>query len=1091
MDTSEYFDYLKAETEKIYSIAQVARSKNLDPEPYVEIPIAEDLAKRVEHLTGIENIADIIRDHLKKYDREMASIMIAREISKKFSDSREKAIEYGIRVGLAVVTEGVLVAPIDGITQIKIKKNVDGSEYLSIYYSGPIRGAGGTGQAISVLIGDVLRREFGISRFRPRKEVIERYKEEIQRYGMEEHLQYSPTPIEIENVVSGCPVCIDGEGTIEAEISGYRDLPEIETNRIRGGMALVLAEGIIQKARKLKSIVEKLNLDGWEFLEKIISGSRGEVSENTSKFMEDVVAGRPIFSYSGFKGGFRLRYGRCRTGGLATISINPATMVIMDDFIAIGTQLKIEFPGKAGGMTSCDSVEGPIVLLKNGECVQVNDFDYAIKIREDVIKIYDNGEILIPIGEFIENNYPLKPASFTREFWELMAREKGISEEPKNFTEAFEISRKFGIPLHPDYSLFWEDLDVEELKLLRLYLRKNMEKRGNVYYIRKDERIKDILCRLGALHHESDGYIIMEKYGDVIHNLLGLNSDVEIPDKENAIEIIENISGIRIYPRGATRVGTRMGRPEKAAERKMDPAVHSLFPLGKESGQNRNMKRIIESDSHLIEVEMGVRVCPKCHRKTYRFLCDSCNTRTIYTEKQEKFSVDLEYIYNDAVNNLNISTINIPKVKGVKGLISRELMPEPLEKGILRAIHDVYVYKDGTARFDMSNLAITHFKPYEIGIDANTAIKLGYSKDTYGNEITRDDQIIQIFPQDLIISRKGAEYLFRISKFVDDLLERYYKVPSFYNLRSPEELIGHLVIGISPHTSGGVLGRIIGITEANVCFAHPFFHAAKRRNCDGDEDAVILLMDALLNFSRHYLPSSRGGMMDAPLFISIKISPTEIDKEALNVDVSYSYPLNLFKYSYENKKASEIDEILTIKSLLKKNPYEGYGFTNDTKNINIGVIESRYKYMGSMQEKTEAQLSLGVKIRAVDVSDMASRVISHHFLPDMIGNMRKFGTQEFICTKCHKKYRRMPLSGKCTCGGNLKTTSSKGSITKYLELSKKISSAYNVNNYTKQRILFVEMAIRSLFIEEEDNVMENRTDNMENNGKNKRLEDFL
>ena len=37
--------------------------------------------------------------------------------------------------------------------------NADGSEFLSIDFAGPIRAAGGTGQALSVLIGDMLRRE--------------------------------------------------------------------------------------------------------------------------------------------------------------------------------------------------------------------------------------------------------------------------------------------------------------------------------------------------------------------------------------------------------------------------------------------------------------------------------------------------------------------------------------------------------------------------------------------------------------------------------------------------------------------------------------------------------------------------------------------------------------------------------------------------------------------------------------------------------------------------------------------------------------------------------------------------------------------
>ena len=74
----------------------------------------------------------------------------------------------------------------------------------------------------------------------------------------------------------------------------------------------------------------------------------------------------------------------------------------------------------------------------------------------------------------------------------------------------------------------------------------------------------------------------------------------------------------------------------------------------------------------------------------------------------------------------------------------------------------------------------------------------------------------------------------------------------------PSDLVGSIVVALAPHTSGGVAGRIVGFTNAEACFAHPVFHAAKRRNCDGDEDSVTLLLDTLLNFSRAYLPESRG-----------------------------------------------------------------------------------------------------------------------------------------------------------------------------------------------------------------------------------------
>ena len=69
---------------------------------------------------------------------------------------------FGVCAGLAILTEGILVAPLEGVVSCRIVTNEDRSKSLAINYAGPIRSAGGTGQALSVLIGDIIRREFGL-----------------------------------------------------------------------------------------------------------------------------------------------------------------------------------------------------------------------------------------------------------------------------------------------------------------------------------------------------------------------------------------------------------------------------------------------------------------------------------------------------------------------------------------------------------------------------------------------------------------------------------------------------------------------------------------------------------------------------------------------------------------------------------------------------------------------------------------------------------------------------------------------------------------------------------------------------------------
>src|SRR5205823_12389143 len=237
-EVRSYFADLLSQVDSTYAVARAARARGVDPELDVEIPLTDDLASRVERLLEnyeVEGVARRIRELAKDHDREELAILVAKEMAQRPAASKEKAVERAVRVGLAILTEGILVAPLEGLATVKIKRNRDGTSYVDLSYAGPIRSAGGTGQALSVLIADVVRRELGIGRYQPAREEVERFKEEIPLYRQVQHLQYTPSEEEISLIVSNCPVSINGEGTEDAEISGFRDLPRIETNRIRGG----------------------------------------------------------------------------------------------------------------------------------------------------------------------------------------------------------------------------------------------------------------------------------------------------------------------------------------------------------------------------------------------------------------------------------------------------------------------------------------------------------------------------------------------------------------------------------------------------------------------------------------------------------------------------------------------------------------------------------------------------------------------------------------------------------------------------------------------------------------------------------------
>ncbi len=1083
----DYFRMLEEEVNKLYDIATKARAKGYDPDTEVEIKLAADLADRVEGLVGPKGVAEAIKRYLSEMDRDLATLKVIEDIvNKKFGDGTpDELAEQAVRTGLALLTEGVVAAPIEGISKVSIEENPDGSKYLTVYYAGPIRSAGGTAQAVSVILADYTRRLLGLDRYKPTDTEVERYVEEVNLYhNAVARLQYKPTDDEVRLIVRNCPVCVSGDPTADVEVDAYKDLERIPTNRVRGGMCLVIAEGIAQKAKKLVKYADKFGLSDWDWIKQLVKvdkSGKGTISvEPNWKYLKEIVAGRPIYSYPSTVGGFRVRYGRGRNTGLMAKAIHPATMFILDEFPAIGTQLKVEKPGKGCTLTTNDKIRGPFVKLKNGECLWVESVGQAKEMGKDVDEILFLGDMLMSYGDFLKSNSPIVPSPYVEEWWVQELEEAGgHCEDPFNvsYDEAVEYSKKYGIPLHPKYVFAYTDVSVDDLKRLIIWLSGDM----------KVGEEKRILEELLVPHKVENGRVIIpEPYKRALFDTLAIPSSLNIIDRieiDDPLEFVNELSQYRIMPfsHPASYVGARMGRPEKAKERKMSPPPHVLFPVGQYGGSTRSILRAAEEKN--IVVEMINLYCPKCREPRFSYKCGVCGTRTMSVRVCPKCSMPVkgEVCPKCGVKGVYYSKRSIPikelllkavervgkpgdKLKGVIGTTSVNKTFEPLEKGILRSKHGVYVFKDGTIRFDSTNLPLTHFKPREVGTSIEQLKELGYLVDYKGNPLTSENQVIELFPQDIVLSERAGEYLVRVAKFVDDLLEKFYGLPRFYNVERKEDLVGHLIIGLAPHTSAGVLGRIIGFTKANAWYAHPYFHAATRRDCDGDENACMLALDAFINFSKHFLPSSRGGKMDAPLVLTKIIDPKQVDDQVHEMEVIGVYPLEFYRKSQEIVMPDQVKLELVKDRLGTDKQYDGFGFALDTSDINLGNHRTAYSRLEKMIDKVYAQLNLGKKIRAVDERDEAMRILNFHFLPDIYGNLRKFGEQQFRCVNCNAKFRRPPLKGVCPkCGGRIVLTISEGSVRKYLDISRKIAAEFNLSDYMNQRLALVEKNVDSIF----------------------------
>lgn len=1138
MNTQKYFQDLEKEVRKVYEIANEARAKGLDPLDKVEVPLATSLADKVVSLIGTvypqlidSGIVERILELEEKYGKLDVTVVfkIAEEVAKQefcnFPNLLD-AIDAGIRVGFAYITLGVVSSPIEGYTGLKIRNTRDGREYFEASFSGPIRSAGTTASSIALILIDYLREMFGFAKYDPTEEEVKRYVVECYDYHERvTNLQYIGTEEELEFLAKHLPIQLSGEPTEKLEVSNYKNLERVNTNFIRGGMCLVFSEGLAQKAAKGSRLLKKAKEDGikctgFDFLEEYIKlhekRDTGE-TEDSPTYIKDLVAGRPVFGHPSKSGGFRFRYGRGRVSGFSAVSISPATMVVTDNFIATGTQLKIEKPTKGCAVTVCDSIDGPIVKLFNGSVKKVKSREEAKKYSADIDEIIYLGDILFPFSDVLNRNADLIKPGYVEEWWRLELEEKTKEEDVSlgiNFERAKELSIKYDIPLHPRFIFYWTEIDSKQFLGLINWLKSAKIDRKIILPYTKNEQEKFAIGKralelLGVEHEVTiENVVLSEENSRALLANLGVDfkalgkktlketlDDKNFEIAESILEVVNSVSEFNIKDKAGEFIGARMGRPEKTKFRRLVGSPNVLFPVGREGGRLRSVQAACEEGQ--VRSSFPIYYCPSCKKQTIYRVCENCNKKTKkqfynYSSSENSYdyssgeisdkegipyytrNLDIKHYFDKAVEKLKLSTDEIPLlVKGVRGTSSTNHVMENLAKGILRARYDLQVNKDGTVRIDATELPMVSFKPKEISVSLKKLKELGYNTDIYGKDLTSADQIVELMPHDVILpspmespDERADQVFMRVSYFIDELLNRFYGLKSFYNVKSREDLVGKLGVCMAPHNCAGVICRIIGFSNTQGLFASPYMHAAIRRDCDGDEAAIMLLMDVLLNFSKEFLPSHRGGTQDAPLVLNTKIDAGEVDDQILDFGVGFGYPLELYRLAEQKKHSSEINEIDTIRSILKKgeNPFIGLGYTHDTDNFNEGVVCSSYKTLATMQEKVEHQMQLVERLRSVDTSDTARLIIERHFIRDLKGNLRNFSMQSFRCVSCNEIVRRPPLEGTCPfCKGKLIFTTHEGGIKKYLEPALALAEKYNTSSYIKQNLELVKRYIDSIF----------------------------
>jgi len=180
-----------------------------------------------------------------------------------------------VRLGLAIVTDGVTVAPIQGVSAVRIKQNQAGSDYLSVEFAGPIRSAGGTESALTLVIADQVRKTLGLDKYNSTAfdDEVGRFVEELRIYERDVgNFQYKVTDQDIQKAMEKLPVEIDGVWTDDYEVVIHRNMKRIKENRVRGGALRVLNDGVVGKSKKLLQLLSQLGIDDWGWLSELSGG---------------------------------------------------------------------------------------------------------------------------------------------------------------------------------------------------------------------------------------------------------------------------------------------------------------------------------------------------------------------------------------------------------------------------------------------------------------------------------------------------------------------------------------------------------------------------------------------------------------------------------------------------------------------------------------------------------------------------------------------------------------------------------------------------------------------------------------------------
>ena len=1094
LEFQKYVKQLKKNITAQIKIASEARSKKHDPWNSIEAKITNSSTKNILSILNIPKLEDYLP---RRIDQNKNMLLLAADIAKQtingrfIKKSQEDLVLLALQNSFVILSRGQSSVPQEYIHRVRIDPT---TKHLTVFFTNTIRHVPGVIIGLVVLISDYIRSILHLNRFQSTPDTIGRYEEEMAIFLNMNDRQQSFEQNHLTLFIQNIGVELTSEPYERVEVKKYRNLPKL-TNHLRMGLCVAL-EKILHN---LQHIIRQKRLAGipeWVWLDNFTFSRPGQERDFGSK---DIRSTQPLLSQSKTPGGFRLRYGLSRNIGFGTIGLHPAT-IILTGMLSPGCTVQLDLSDIYYSIGPVSSIMGPLVELNDNSLVRINSIAEYYEVNESIVQIWEMGDILIsPSDNPIPEEFIL--SAWTEEWWSEEISNK-ITEKPSileqiedccdispidiyqlikyplryhpSWNLSVNLSKYTNIPIHPKFAFNWNEIAISDF----IYLVQNIEELNKTKSTSDDNLIR-IIKALGVQFEIKDNKLNVHEFNNFIPLLRGkaeqITSLVDIEKGKISVEsLCQALIGFPVRSLCNRRIGLKLVRIEKSENRVTNPPHHVIFPLGKYGGSQRDLFKV--NGENPIKITISERFCETCGISSFKSFCPECQQQTSQQYLCRKgHIVDSQYcaecnrkaypkspklvhvgaMFNSAFKKAN--SPNIQKVKGVLSLNNQYGISEPLIKGILRAKHNIHVFKDGTTRYSYTNSPILTFTPKEIHTSIEELIHLGYTHDIQGEDLTDEEQQIEIFPYDIIINEAGLQFLFSQSKFLDDELVYLYDSSPYYRLRTFENVIGLLIVGISPTSQIGVLGRVIGYTSNNVLYAHPVWHHLKSRQCNGVSDSITLFLYVMFNFSREFISAFHGGSLDTPTIVNLVDNWDDL----LICSKTTIFSQNLSFYQNLELKSPKPKPITYDFSLLHLTQM----IQHITTNLSDIEIENKLREQ-KIIDRIKITLDSLRTIRAVEEGVFVDNILVNDFLNKITASISRFFQQPFRCRICKRTFRRVPLGRNCPfCHKSaLELTLSKGWVLRYMQIISLLAEEYSeLSESTKSWIRYIELNKSLLF----------------------------